>query len=98
MTQQQGDFSAARDRLVEAVASLGFPAELGALCARQIGSPRGIDRLTHYAYNVRPRTSELLVDETLAIADQIQAWRDKKESEAAQAYYTAWLNSDEREE
>lgn len=71
VTPQQFLFSQARDQLIQAVTAMGFSAELGDLCARQIGSPRGIDRLTSYVYNVRPRTEELLVDEMLAIADQI---------------------------
>lgn len=78
MTEQQVQFCRARDRLVQAVISCGFPGEPGELCARQIGSPKGIDRLTSYVYNVRPKSEELLVDEMLAIADQIQTWRDKK--------------------
>ena len=97
MTQQQFIFSQARDRLVSAVTSIGFPAELGELCARQIGSPRGIDRLTSYVYHVRPKSEELLVDEMLAIAEQIKTWREKKASEEAQFHYTLWLNSEERE-
>ena len=97
VTPQQFLFSQARDRLIQAVTAIGFPAELGDLCARQIGSPRGINRLTSYIYNVRPKSEELLVDEMLAIADQISTWRDKKESEEAQWRYTVWLNSDERE-
>lgn len=96
MTPQQHLFTQARDRLVQAVTTIGFPAELGDLCAQQIGSPRGIDRLTSYVYNVRPRSEELLVDEMLAIADQISTWRNKKESEEAQWKYSMWLNSDER--
>lgn len=98
MTPNQRQFCEARDRLISAVTACGFPAELGELCARQIGSPRGIDRLTYYVNSVRPRTGEMLVDEMLAIADQIQTWRDRKESEAAQARYSAWLNSDLRED
>ena len=97
MTPQQFLFSQARDRLVSAVTSIGFPPELGDLCARQIGAPRGIDRLTSYIYNDRPKSEELLVDEMLAISEQIHSWRDKKESEEAQWRYTLWLNSDERE-
>lgn len=97
MAQQQFIFSQARDRLIQAVTSIGFPAELGELCARQIGSPRGIDRLTSYVYHVRPKSEELLVDEMLAIAEQIQGWRDKKKSEEAQWRYSMWLNSEERE-
>ena len=77
--------------------SCGFPAELAELCAKQIGSPKGIDRLTSYIYQVGPRTTEMLVDEMLAIAEQIRTWREKKESEEAQWRYTMWLNSDERE-
>ena len=96
MTPQQFLFSQARDRLVSAVTSIGFPAELGELCARQIGSPKGIDRLTSYIYNDRPKSEELLVDEMLAISEQIHSWRDKKESEEAQWRYTLWLNSDAR--
>ena len=97
MTPQQYLFSQARERLIRAVTACGFPAELGGLCARQIGSPKGIDRLTSCIYNVRPKSEELLVDEMLAIADQISTWRDKKESEVAQWKYSMWLNSDERE-
>ena len=97
MTQQQFIFSQARDRLIQAVTSIGYPAELGELCARQIGSPRGIDRLTSYVYHVRPKSEDLLVDEMLAIAEQIQGWRDKKESEEAHWRYSMWLNSEERE-
>ena len=98
MTEQQVQFCRARDRLVQAVIFCGFPAELGELCARQIGSSKGIDRLTSYVYNVRPKSEELLVDEMLAIADQIQTWHDKKSSEEAQWRYSMWLNSDERGE
>ena len=97
MTEQQVQFCHARDRLVQAVISCGFPGEPGELCARQIGSPKGIDRLTSYVYNVRPKSEEILVDEMLAIADQIQTWRDKKSSKEAQWRYSLWLNSDERQ-
>jgi hypothetical protein len=97
MTPQQVIFSQSRDRLIQAVTACGFPAELGELCARQIGSPKGIDRLTSYVWNVRPKSEELLVDEMLAIAEQIQGWRDKKEAEEAQWKYSMWLNSEERE-
>ena len=97
MTEQQDLFCHARERLIRAVESCGFPAELAELCAKQIGSPKGIDRLTSYIYQVRPRTTEMLVDEMLAIAEQIKTWREKKESEEAQWKYTMWLNSDERE-
>lgn len=98
MTEAQLRWSRARDGLVTAVTAAGFPAELGELCARQIGSPKGIDRLTGYVLSVRPKTHEMLVDEALAICDEIGTWRAKKEAQEAQWKYTMWLNSDEREE
>ena len=97
MISAQYEWTQARDRLVRAVIACGFPAELGELCAKQLGSPKAIDRLTAYALNVKPKTEEMLVDEMLAIYEQIKTWREKKESEAAQARYSTWLNSDERE-
>ena len=38
----------------------------------------------------------MIVDEMLAITSEIDAWREKKESEAAQAGYSAWLRSGAR--
>ena len=93
----QRTWSEARSRLVAAVTALGFSRELADLCARQLGSPKAIDRLTRYVQKARPRSEEMLVDEMLAIHSEVERWREKKSSEAAQAYYSAWLNSEERE-
>ena len=91
MTENQRIWSRARDQLVDAVTSLGFDAELADLIARQLGSPKAIDRMTSYVRQVRPRTEELLVDEMLAICADVDAWHEKKESERAQAYYNTML-------
>ena len=40
----------------------------------------------------------MLVDEMLAIYEQIKTWREKKKSEEAQWRYSMWLNSEERGE
>ena len=48
-------------------------------------------------YRIGGVAGELLVDEMLAISEQIKGWRDKKEAEEAKWRYTLWLNSDERE-
>ena len=98
MTSSQYEWTLARDRLVRAVAALGFPAELGELCARQLGSPKAIDRLTSYVHQEKPGSEEMLVDEMLAIYEQIKTWREKKKSEEAQWRYSMWLNSEERGE
>ena len=48
-------------------------------------------RMMSYLYNVKPKSIELVVDEMLAICSEIQAWREKKASEAANAKYNEKL-------
>ena len=69
-----------RDALVSIIVSLGFPAELGEMIARHLGSPKAIDRMTAYLQYERPEDDRIIVDEMLAISDEIEAWREKKES------------------
>ncbi len=91
MTPNQYLWSQARDRLVVAVTDIGFSAELAELMAKQLGSPKAIDRMVSYIRQTHPRTEEMLVDEMLAICAEIKTWRQKKESQEAQARYNSWL-------
>ena len=91
MTTNQYEWAQARDRLVDAVAARGFSRELGALMAKELGSPRAIDRMTAYVRQAKPRTEEMLVDEMLAIRAEIDTWKEKKASQEAQARYSAYL-------
>ena len=91
MTSNQYLWSQSRDRLLAAVTGLGYSAELAELMARELGSPKAIDRMTSYIRQARPRTEEMLVDEMLAIKEEIETWRRKKEAEEAQASYNARL-------
>ena len=91
MTDYHREWAEARDRLRTAVAALGYPSDLADLLSRELGSPRGIDRLTSYIYHAKPGSLETLVDEMLVIKGQIENWRSKKESEEAQAAYNARL-------
>ena len=91
MTPNQYLWTQARGRLVAAVTGIGFSAELAELMAKQLGSPKAIDRMVSYIRQARPRTEEMLVDEMLAINGEIDAWRAKKEAEEAQASYNARL-------
>ena len=86
----------ARRELVQAMESLGFKAELGEAIAKNLGSPKAMNRMTAYLANEKPRKEELVVDEMLAICSDIAAWRAKKESEAANISYTEYLNSSQR--
>ena len=86
-------WSDTRRELVAALTSLGFPAELGDVIAKHIGSPKGMERMIAYLNYVRPNKVELIADEMLAIRDDIDRWREKKESERANAAYNVILNS-----
>ena len=81
-----------RDELVNAITQLGFPEELGIQIAKQLGSPKAMNRMLGYLYNVKPRSAELVVDEMLAICSDIDAWKEKKAREEANAYYNEMLN------
>ena len=97
MTDAREIWSEAKRNLTAAVTSLGFPAELSDLLAKELGSPRAIDRMTSYLYHVRPKAMEIIADEMLAISSMAETWREKKESEEAQAAVSAWYRSEARD-
>ena len=92
MTEHQREWAIAKDELLRELKGLGFPEELGDAIAKQLGSPKAIRRMTTYLYNVRPKSVELVVDEMLAIRSEIDAWKEKKASEKANAKYNYILN------
>ena len=92
MTESQKEWVRAKDHLVAVMAQLGFPEELGEQIAKMLGSPKAMQRMLAYLYNVKPSTAELIVDEALAICSDIDRWREKKASEAANAKYNELLN------
>ena len=91
MTENQFEWSRKRDELVAAIKQLGFPTALGEQIAKQLGSPKAMDRMLAYLYNVKPRTAELIVDEMLAICSDIDTWHNKKAAEEANAKYNRML-------
>lgn len=80
-------WTSAKDRLVDAVEGLGFPAELGLAVAKNLGSPRAMSRMIVYLENVRPKTAEMVVDEMLSICAEIEAWREQKAVRDANSRY-----------
>lgn len=80
-----------RDELVQSIEHLGFPAELGEAIAKHLGSPKAMERMISYLNYVKPKTEELIVDEMLAIRSEIDAWKEKKASEEANARYNEML-------
>lgn len=91
MTAEQRLWSRTRDDLVRFVESLGFPTELGEAIAKHLGSPKAMERMISYLSQVKPKSEELIVDEMLAIRSEIDAWREKKASQEANAAYNEML-------
>lgn len=88
----RSEWNKAKNELMSALSSLGFPERLGEEICKNLGSPKAIWRMTSYLENVKPTKIELVVDEMLAIRSEITAWKDKKASEQANASYNDWLN------
>lgn len=85
------EWSMAKGDLCREVLSLGFPREFGDLLAKELGSPKAIGRMTSYLKCTKPHSVEMIVDEMLAIQAEVQTWRERKESQEAQASYSAYL-------
>lgn len=83
----------AKQEMLNSLAELGYPPELGDEIAKNLGSPKAMWRMTSYLDKVKPESVELVVDEMLAIRTEIEAWRSKKASEEANAKYNEMLNS-----
>jgi hypothetical protein len=91
MTDTQKEWIMTKDQLVRAIKQLGLPVELGEQIAKQLGSPKAMNRMLSYLVNVKPDSAELIVDEMLAICSDIDRWRDKKMAEEANARYNEIL-------
>ena len=87
MSSHQRLWASTKEQLVRTVEELGFPAELGDAIAKNLGSPKAMDRMIAYLHYVKPQSEELIVDEMLAIRSEIDAWRKKKEVEETNARY-----------
>ena len=85
------EWTEAKNELVYEIKKLGFPDEFGYLIARNLGSPKAIRRMSSYLRQVKPRKPEMIADEMLAIMSEVQAWKQKKESERANAAYNEML-------
>ena len=89
MFDEREEWKEARDELVWEVTHLGFEASLGMEIAKNLGTPKAMRRMAAYLRYEKPKKVEIVVDEMLAIKSEIEAWREKKESEEASARYYA---------
>ncbi len=91
MTQNEREWNRAKEMLTAEIVRLGFPPELGEQIARQLGGPKAMNRMLSYLRYTQPRKAEVIVDEMLAIRSEIEAWREKKAAEEANAKYNEML-------
>lgn len=91
MTTNQLLWTRTKDELVRSVERLGFQMELGEAVAKHLGSPKAMERMISYLDYVKPKSEELIVDEMLAIRSEVDAWKEKKASEEANARYNEML-------
>ena len=61
------------------------------MIAKQLGSPKAIDRMAAYLDYEKPDDIQIIVDEMLVIRSEIDIWREKKDSEEANARYNEIL-------
>ncbi len=77
---------------MNSIVRLGFSEELGDEIARNLGSPKAMQRMNSYLYYVKPDKVELVVDEMLAIKSEINTWKEKKASQEVNEKYNEYLN------
>ena len=66
MTSAQRLWTLSRNQLAKAVTTLGYPEKFA-------------DLLASYIWQAHPDSVEMIVDEMVAIREEIAAWREKKE-------------------
>ena len=97
-TEVSSSRKASYSALVSAITSLGHPAEFGELIARELGTEKMMDRMTHYLQATKPRSAEEIADEMLAIMSDRDRWIQKKENEYYNARYNRYLNERKSDE
>ncbi len=77
-----------REELIRTIVRMGHPEEFGAMIADSLRTEKWMSRMIGYLRNARPKTAEEIADEMLAILDDRDRWRKKKEAE----YYNQKYN------
>ena len=73
-TDNQRIWSRARDELIAEVTALGFPAELAELMARQLQSPKAIERMASYVRQAKPRSARSTATRRAWISRRASCW------------------------
>ncbi|WP_299141892.1 hypothetical protein [uncultured Dialister sp.] len=85
------DLEYLRNKIIKLVEEKGHPRELGALVADNLGSENTMIRMIGYLSHSQPQSTEEIADEMLAICEDRDNWRKKKEAEFYQQKYNQYL-------
>mgnify|MGYP006896805178 CR=1 FL=1 len=80
-----------KDELLRTLDALGYPWEFGQLLISELKYDKAVTRLLSYIRQFKPQSADVIVDEMLAIRSEIDAWREKKASQQANARYNEIL-------
>ncbi len=80
-----------KNQIIKLVEEKGYPGELGALAADSLGSEKAMTRMIGWLSHSESRSAEDIVDEMLAICEDRDNWRKKKEAEFYQQKYNQYL-------
>lgn len=81
-----------REELIKILRKMGYPDEFGIALADQLRTDNAIERLIGYLKSAKPHSAEEIADEMLAICDDRDRWKQKKESEYYNSKYNDILN------
>ena len=87
-----------KEELIRLTVEKGYPAELGALMASNLGTESTLSRMITYLRHVTPERVEDMVDEMLAICDDRDFWMEKKKAEHYQQKYNQMLWDERNQE
>ena len=65
------EWAKTREELIAEVTALGFPKELGEAIAKELGSPKAMNRMIGYLTKVKPKSAELIVDGKQLLFDTV---------------------------
>ena len=87
MSVDRDEWRSARDELADELEAAGFQREAADLLAKHLGGPKAIRRLSSYIRQAGPTSMEMIADETVAIREEIDAWRRKVDNREADVRY-----------
>ena len=68
-------------QLKHIIVRMGYPGRFGELICATLRTPKAMERMIRYLIGVQPSSAEEIADEMLAIREQLDSWKMKKQAE-----------------